>query len=321
MTLRLIASCAQTKVCQPEERHQLGQYSGRAGQQALESWVEALTHAADVTTQAADLYQGAHWRATKGAFDAIEAKRNDSELWVASAGWGLVRGDTRIVPYSASLGPGPDSIRNLDWPRELGMREIAQHWIRELTDRFIGSTLSWDAQDACVVVVSLDYYWGIEPFLLDVAGRTKNLLIFSTQLHQSPGSASPLLREFVMPIDERYRMLPEFSHLTNTSLNAGVAEWLVTEYPDVIFDTDLRNRIFADLRGRLPEYKRPPPNSMTDDEVLAYIQEHLAPGRDSATALLRYLRHELGQSCEQKRFGSLFRTFLNERNGGDLFDG
>ena len=58
---------------------------------------------------------------------------------------------------------------------------------------------------------------------------------------------------------------------------------------------------------------------MTDEEVLAFIKLHYEPGISSATKLLRKLRHEEGRSCEQKRFGALFKNYEN-RNQLSLFD-
>ena len=58
---------------------------------------------------------------------------------------------------------------------------------------------------------------------------------------------------------------------------------------------------------------------MTDDEVLAYIDEHYETGVSSATQLLCKLRHEELRSCEQKRFGALFKNYEN-RNQLSLFD-
>ena len=51
----------------------------------------------------------------------------------------------------------------------------------------------------------------------------------------------------------------------------------------------------------------------------SYIHQHYEPGVSSATQLLRKLRHEELRSCEQKRFGALFKLYEN-RNQLSLFD-
>ena len=58
---------------------------------------------------------------------------------------------------------------------------------------------------------------------------------------------------------------------------------------------------------------------MTDEEVLEFIDATYEPGVSSATQLLRKLRHEELRSCEQKRFGALFKLYEN-RNQLSLFD-
>ena len=51
---------------------------------------------------------------------------------------------------------------------------------------------------------------------------------------------------------------------------------------------------------------------MTDEEVLAFIADHYDPDTSSASSMLKQLRHELKASCEQKRFGGLFRQFKDD---------
>ena len=58
---------------------------------------------------------------------------------------------------------------------------------------------------------------------------------------------------------------------------------------------------------------------MSDEEVLEFIDACYEPGISSATQLLRKLRHEEFRSCEQKRFGALFKLYEN-RNQLSLFD-
>ena len=47
-------------------------------------------------------------------------------------------------------------------------------------------------------------------------------------------------------------------------------------------------------------------------KVLAFIADHYDPDTSSASSMLKQLRHELKASCEQKRFGGLFRQFKDD---------
>ena len=104
-------------------------------------------------------------------------------------------------------------------------------------------------------------------------------------------------------------------------LNARLANWLVRRFPSEIDSGS--QRLFeavSELDRSLPKMVRRSVEKMTDEEVLNFISEHYAPDRISATQLLHMLRHKEGKSCEQKRFGGLFRRFRESQTGG-LFDG
>ena len=58
---------------------------------------------------------------------------------------------------------------------------------------------------------------------------------------------------------------------------------------------------------------------MTDEEVLEFIDACYEPGVSSATQLLLQITPRGTRSCEQKRFGALFKLYEN-RNQLSLFD-
>ena len=71
----------------------------------------------------------------------------------------------------------------------------------------------------------------------------------------------------------------------------------------------------------MPEMVREEVVRITDDEVLEFIDRNYDPQSSTATRLLRLLRDQENKSCEQKRFGALFRAYKEKYglNGG-LFD-
>ena len=77
--------------------------------------------------------------------------------------------------------------------------------------------------------------------------------------------------------------------------------------------------ILENIFNQLPPMQRKDVNRMSDGEVLAFIARYYSEEFNSATKLLRRLRDTEQMSCEQKRFGALFRKH-QQTIQSDLFD-
>ena len=53
---------------------------------------------------------------------------------------------------------------------------------------------------------------------------------------------------------------------------------------------------------------------------LDFIDENFETDSSSATKLLKVLRHREKKSCEQKRFGKLYKSYVKNYSKGGLFD-
>src|SRR5262245_29932008 len=108
--LHIIAACSDRKRFEPLPHHRLGSHSHGPGR--VDSWLSALADGSGRAVPVRELYVGNHWAAIRGLPGiALEAGWTSVRLWAASAGYGLVGADDRVVPYSATFSSGhPDSV-------------------------------------------------------------------------------------------------------------------------------------------------------------------------------------------------------------------
>lgn len=80
----------------------------RDASRAYEVWLERLAKASRETPAmtAGELYTGQHWRRATAA-----AARKGAEIWIISAGLGLLHVTDRVVPYEATFASMPFSTR------------------------------------------------------------------------------------------------------------------------------------------------------------------------------------------------------------------
>lgn len=122
-------------------------------------WLERLVKARSITNQmtAGELYTGQHWNRATAA-----AARNGAEMWVISAGLGLLHVSDPVVPYEATFSSMPFYHRT-HWER-LTTRPPAERRCASLK-----MLMQARPDDQFVVAASPVYLHAVEPDLL--AGR------------------------------------------------------------------------------------------------------------------------------------------------------
>ena len=151
-------------------------------------------------------------------------------------------------------------------------------------------------------------------------GQGHEVILVSGGVYSGITSVNPMVREHILPVNDKLKQVDDYLNHTNVTLNARVATWLVrTQSESLRKGLKVLYPFMDNLLESLPEMTRRPVRRMTDDEVLAFIRKHYNPDSSTATKLLTQLRHQENRSCEQKRFGRLFMQFKLNNKGG-LFD-
>ena len=288
------------------ERLKARHLPARNSRERYRTWVQRLKEVDVPSVPVRELYMGEHWQVALSLAKVGEAAGLALELWVVSAGYGLVHEGDLVKPYAATFTPGlPDSLIR---PDHGGRRTSTSDWWAQLAlwqgptsgnPRTLSDLARRNPADYLVVALGSTY---LEAVIDDVdAARTlltdpALLLVISAGTRPSNRLGSNLI-----PIDSSHQ---QSLGGTRLSLNVRAARWLVATSADHRFDHALVARKLAEVRTQSATAKTG--RRMSDPEVSAYIRDQLnRQTKPSKTALLRRLRDQ-GRACEQARFARLF---------------
>ncbi len=292
--LHLVVTCANRKRHGiPVELH-LRAVTQRRPAARFAAWTARLDGSDSGRYLAADLYAGEHWQIVRTLTQAPVAKT--AQLWIASAGYGLIPADAAICAYAATFSASaPDAVgvtvgQVADWWHRLST------WAGPVPDqpRSFAALAARDRNATMIAVLSEAYQRACGDDLLAAA----ELLDSDALSVVGPPNAHPPLANVLVPVTAMLR------HTVGGSLqalNVRATKYLL-EYGAGPHRTALRHAAAT----AAPDNPPTPPASgerMSDAEVAAYIRGH---AHTSATQLLRQLR-DTGRSCEQRRFAQLHR--------------
>ena len=263
-------------------------------------WKKAIEKQTPATT-VRDCYAGDAW---SQAIAAEKVSPTKNQLWVLSAGLGLLSANQTIPNYSATFvnndldSVASDHLGKIDWWNML------VGWRRELTGiGCIADLAAANSQSVFIIAVSSTYLAVIKNDLVSARGELSspdNLLVISAGTRRLPALGASLL-----PIDAKFenfvggaratlnaRML---RHIVEKYKSRRISATQVSEYLSIVATNLLKPRSFE----RLP---------LNDKQIATFIrkQSELIP-RSSASALLRILR-DGGSACEQKRFHRIYKS-------------
>jgi len=331
--IHIISTCTNTKRLAVPGECRISSYKDNTYDEVAGHWVGALRAGNNPTCPAQALYQGGHWTETLKCVRQAEAAGFEPSFWILSAGWGLLSATDQVCSYSATFAnSGEDSIHKLTWEPEWSTKERSRHWWDAISQQRTGKSLLERLEqerpvrrkkDRPIVlfIMSKDYYQAVEHEILELMGRDYEVMIVSASLYNELSSIHPGLHAAILPFSDKFKQADCYLNKNNISLNAHLGTWLFREHAQTLrLGTAALFAELAKLEQDLPAVERGEVVKMTDEEVLAFIDAHYQP-QSAATQLLRILRDQEGKSCEQKRFGGLFRRYQQEHGlKGGLFD-
>jgi hypothetical protein len=227
------------------------------------------------------------------------------QLWVASAGYGLVRPSQQLKPYSATFSLGPDSV--LAGGRKEQRDLVRREWWASITRANLGhrptrtlcDVVASDPGATLLVALSEPYVQALHDDLVAARAQLRGggrLLMISAGTKKCPG-----LDDNLLPVDAGLQSALGGSRL---SLNVRIARHLVATSATHGWATPAIVESLSALRSgsNRPRLRR----RMTDAEIVSFIiRATHKERRVSRTDLLRRLRTQ-GLACEQQRFAGLF---------------
>jgi hypothetical protein len=265
------------------------------------AWTERVVGSEAPCVPASDLYCGDHWYVARSLLTV--PARGGVELWIASAGYGLISGKAGVRGYAATFAPRHEDSVVHETPR--GRSGGAERWWEALSHwpgPIPGSPrslaqLAASEPDAPILVVASAVY--TDALASDILAA-RSLLRDPEQIALvSAGTAeSSPVRELVIPVDAR---LQATLGGARQSLNVRLARHLLAAV-----DGDLRLPSLVAAAQRLMDDAPPLPKynrlQRSDAEVTHFIaaERRRSPGI-SCARLLRGFRDQ-GFACEQQRF-------------------
>ena len=304
MKVHLITNCTNLKKNTIKDKVQLKSLILDSGSEDIQnSWMQLLNDA-NQKLPANQVYAGDHWKV------ATSVRDPNIELWVLSAGYGLIHSSSEITSYDATFSKNSDnSIHNIGLSNNEWWNVI--HEIRDNTQfgcDSLSSLVISNSADKFFIAASPDYLKIIEDELLELISKGKltseNLFIASSKCN---------LNIKLIPF-----FLESSAKLSSTlkggrvSLNIRLAKYLLahTDTCDINKKTvfDRYNNLINNSQ-ELIIHKR---NKLSDKEVISFIKNELQANKHeavSASKLLIKLRNQ-SFACEQKRFSRLFKETI-----------
>jgi hypothetical protein len=237
----------------------------------------------------------------------MQAPKNvgEVELWVASAGYGLLALGDRVQPYGASFRTGDEDsvVQSAD--------EASEWWAALARSRFPGvgphgrtlaDLVEEDPWASLIVVVSPPYLAALSDDI-DAASEAiddpDRLVVISAGAR----SVSPAVSRHLLEVDARLQSEVGGSMI---SLNVRIAQDLLKRRRRKGVSLSAAQSVYRRIQGHLDKFQYPERRRISDSGVIKFIEKKLGvnPGA-SRSPLLTELRNS-GYACSQERFAKLF---------------
>lgn len=302
-SLQIVAACTDRKRVVPAAR--VRDLTGGTMTVRYGEWRRRLKSKSGTLTPAVDLYAGDYWSVIRTLPSLARTQGWKPELWVASAGYGLVEASRQLTSYSATFSSGHlDSVvRKGDAVADTrAWWNLATRGVSAMGATVTGLALA-TPMSTILVVASPAYLAAMADDLLEASthlrGRGSLVLVSS----KAP-SNEPALHPFLLPSRSG---LQQALGGALTSLHARTARHLLQVVDPKSFTRENFSSMSDELDRKSKNVVRRAGAVVTDDEVLSFIKESIkAGGKPSHTRLLREFRGS-GRACEQSRFRSLFQ--------------
>lgn len=240
------------------------------------------------------------------------AKLATTDLWVISAGLGLVSSNEKIPSYSLTIASGvDDSIKG----RISSGFHPSEWWkiINSISGRSISKLINNDP-DKSLFLISLNQPYATL-ILNDLLNLTPDSLTRVRIVGMMCSKIMPKqIQSICLPYDARIndpRCFPgTMSDFAQRSAYHFVKNiWNVYGYQTASDDSAAITMILDSLKAPIVPSRR----QLSDDEVRKVIISNWERAEGYSNRMLRVLRDELRIACEQKRFSTLFNQVKEEK--------
>ena len=300
--VHIVVTCSNRKTQPVDADLQIGEVQGESIEERFTEWIGRLESSACSPVTATSLYSGEHWQVARALPAIAQASGHRAELWVCSAGYGLVPARAPVRPYSATLARGhADSVaRTSDEARAWWRMQSAWAGPVPTAPRSLTDLATRDPDSTIIAALSATYLSACGEDLLAAAGKLgehENLTLISAGTRPQGTFA-----DLICPVDGA---LQNALGGTLMALNARAAGHILSALGTEQPTRTAARRVIADLGATSLPMGRPKRAAASDEEIRALIRQRLRTEPATYTSMLRQFRSE-GRACEQGRFARLF---------------
>jgi hypothetical protein len=266
-------------------------------------WIASLAAAKQLET-VLDLYQGRSFAEAKRA-----AKAATAQLYVASAGHGLVRSDQLLPSYNLTVAASPKNALHLTLTR---LGKTPADWWQALTrqvdrPRSISALMNDSTVHNYNVLLAMPSAY-LTMLSHDLANLSDQQITRLRIITSEFGAAqlSERLRPTVMPYDERLEGSTSYTGTRNDFAQRALRHFIV-ELGGHALPLNVAHAKVGLAMEALTKPVQPQRARRSDVELEEIILQNWHNHNGSQSALLRHLRDKLLVSCEQGRFRLLWQ--------------
>lgn len=294
----VVTACSKGKSVEPDPALRAAALQSGDVASVARRWAQ-LVASADNRLPARALYQGRAFREAE-----LAARPLAADIYVISAGLGIVSADCAIPSYSLTVVAGADNILARLEPAP----SCPSAWWREL--RRETGTLSFGdlfgSSSGPILLAGGSSYLSMIAHEFDElgAGELARLRLFTAA---SRPAIPRLLEPFTMPYDRRLEGLPGRSGTLSDFAQRALrhfAEVIIPDHPEGSAGDHAAAVDVVLAQAEAPVRRRG--TSMSDEAIVALIRTNWHRADGKSAAMLRLLRDSFQVACEQARFKKLF---------------
>lgn len=316
--VNFVVSCTNRKRFEVSPETSVHKVGGEDLAERLTLWKRNLRTAASGEHRAGDVYMGDHWSVVRTIPSEARVSGLRVQVWICSAGYGLIRPETPIKAYRATFTRGEDDYIASGLIED--EHTLRRWWdgvcsYRFATQTTVPRTMSGIAaafpRTPIVVALSADYLKAVADDLAAVVARPyfrDHLSIVSCGTPQP----HPIWKHHLLPCNAS---LAGALGGALTSLNARIARRLFQSLDNKDLTVESLTAL-AESIDRTAGDITPSGTPQGDNAVAHFIRAQLAKiPSASKTRLLQEFRSK-GRACEQKRFGAIYTRVRDEASPG-----
>ncbi|WP_373031936.1 DUF6884 domain-containing protein [Sulfurovum sp.] len=301
--INLITSCTNSKKHSSSELLKIANYDVDSTlEDVIAQWKYNLSKNSYDSYKAKELYKGGAWQAVRETYNVL-SKHYNTELFIASAGHGLIHSDNEINAYDCTF--ASNTSNSISKFVKDSNKRANINWWNEINTF---SVSSFSDGSLFFIVLPHGYLYATQGFIKELIERFgKDVFIFTASQH----SILPFMEDNIVKFDSRFNNF-QIGVISNMLQRAVL--WLSNEIMTKhipLSHAELQNHIDNEM-AQHELFTMPVRAKLTEEDIREKIKTMIVEDNiASASQGLRSFRDK-GFACEQKRFGKLFKQVKGE---------